>query len=899
MPRNLIQPVFAGILICLLIAACSSGSKMQPIPNELPPPEKAVSAPTEETPSTPTPPPEVVSPPLATPPQEVPSTITPPSEIVSSPATSLMNIAPSDALLVLQIKDVAEALALIEDSRAWQQLIEAPAWEMLWAAVEMQTEIRESHHLIKPGLSILSHVLGQEILLVVPKFRGILEISPTLLVQLNREDDLGEILSSALQVALANIPDTRAREYGGYSYLTTGPIGPNLRLSCGVIDDILIASLGEATIRKVIDLHRGESTESLANDTDFSQLISRFQGAATDKVTDFQTTFHIELGKILEFAELMYPMARSQLDEEMQPMADEAIKWLDLVESITSVSNLTKDGFIAQSYVEFNPNATSKNFLAMLQVPPTRHDSIKFAAADSGSYGATNLIDLPKLWGMAMGVIQSLPPEVSEQILGGLDTLQTQFGIDIEEDLLSWMGSEIAAVSSGDLSFLPRDGGNLGNITTVPDFLLLIQTTDSMKAAESLGRLADLLGMTLGAMVNWETMQYLETDIHTAQIPDAPVQPSYAVTDGYVLIATQPSSLKAALDCAKGNVKNLLTNPGFQELRAIAPEMVNSISYANPGKSLEKALDTFVQQFEAAVEEELSGSEDVDFAMIQPILHQSIGFVKEIVKTLVGQLRYTVKDGDGLRSFSFLKVQDLDASFTHQDSPEAQLARSLFIARGYEEKGMSNRSHAYLDRVLEIDPDHPEALMMKISLLESEGNEKRANWYRRKLGFPNESAWYIVGPFPNPDSEGFDTVYPPETGVDVEDTYETESGEVAWKKRRDDNRNDGFVNFKEMFEDTEWKVAYAWTTVTAPESGEVELRVGSDDDVKVWVNGTEVLINQVGRPATPDEDGVHVSLNQGPNQILVKVCNRELDWGFYLRFTDENQRPIKGLTYGN
>ena len=67
----------------------------------------------------------------------------------------------------------------------------------------------------------------------------------------------------------------------------------------------------------------------------------------------------------------------------------------------------------------------------------------------------------------------------------------------------------------------------------------------------------------------------------------------------------------------------------------------------------------------------------------------------------------------------------------------------------------------------------------------------------------------------------------------------------------------------------------------------------------MWVNGSEVLINQVGRAATPDEDRVHVSLNEGQNQILVKVCNRELDWGFYLRFTDENQRPIKDLTYGN
>ena len=134
--------------------------------------------------------------------------------------------------------------------------------------------------------------------------------------------------------------------------------------------------------------------------------------------------------------------------------------------------------------------------------------------------------------------------------------------------------------------------------------------------------------------------------------------------------------------------------------------------------------------------------------------------------------------------------------------------------------------------------------------------------------------------------------------VGLEATYETESGSVTWETHRDDNKDDGFVNLREMFEAAEWKVGYAWTTLTAPEAREVELRIGSDDDIKVWFNGIDVLTHQVERPAEPDQDRVNVSLQRGVNQILVKVCNREIDWGFYLRITDAGHRPIKGLIYG-
>jgi hypothetical protein len=126
-------------------------------------------------------------------------------------------------------------------------------------------------------------------------------------------------------------------------------------------------------------------------------------------------------------------------------------------------------------------------------------------------------------------------------------------------------------------------------------------------------------------------------------------------------------------------------------------------------------VDTVAELIPVMLERRVS---ETEFELIQLMLPATIDFVREIAKTFIGQIQYTVKDGDGLRSYSFLKVRDVDTTFEWADSPEAKSARLMLMARVYAEQGMPNRAHAYLDRVLAIDPNQQNALKMKIFLLE-------------------------------------------------------------------------------------------------------------------------------------------------------------------------------------
>ncbi|RKU21404.1 hypothetical protein C6500_06510 [Candidatus Poribacteria bacterium] len=61
----------------------------------------------------------------------------------------------------------------------------------------------------------------------------------------------------------------------------------------------------------------------------------------------------------------------------------------------------------------------------------------------------------------------------------------------------------------------------------------------------------------------------------------------------------------------------------------------------------------------------------------------------------------------------------------------------------------------------------------------------------------------------------------------------------------------------------------------------VAMGVGSDDAVKVWLNGKVVHVNNVDRRTTGIQDLFRVNLNAGNNLLLVKVSDHLWNWGMF------------------
>jgi D-arabinan exo alpha-(1,3)/(1,5)-arabinofuranosidase (non-reducing end) len=145
--------------------------------------------------------------------------------------------------------------------------------------------------------------------------------------------------------------------------------------------------------------------------------------------------------------------------------------------------------------------------------------------------------------------------------------------------------------------------------------------------------------------------------------------------------------------------------------------------------------------------------------------------------------------------------------------------------------------------------------------------------------------WDLVGPFPAADMDDLSTVYPPETETEPAKSYQGKNGAaVRWRTVRADGA--GYVRLDDLVKPNEQALVYAAAYVHSPDDREAALLLGSDDGVRVWVNGELVHTNPVYRAAEPDLDRVDVRLKKGWNKVLIKVLQGAGGWGYYARFAD-------------
>ncbi len=102
---------------------------------------------------------------------------------------------------------------------------------------------------------------------------------------------------------------------------------------------------------------------------------------------------------------------------------------------------------------------------------------------------------------------------------------------------------------------------------------------------------------------------------------------------------------------------------------------------------------------------------------------------------------------------------------------------------------------------------------------------------------------------------------------------------LTWEKIRS---KDGFVDMQTGIP-KDYTVGYAWTEFESPAATDAWLGLGSDDGVKLWLNGELVHDKWIRRSSRVDDDVVPLHLKKGANRILIKIQNATIDWSFMYR----------------
>ncbi|MBN1344068.1 MAG: HEAT repeat domain-containing protein [Phycisphaerae bacterium] len=90
-------------------------------------------------------------------------------------------------------------------------------------------------------------------------------------------------------------------------------------------------------------------------------------------------------------------------------------------------------------------------------------------------------------------------------------------------------------------------------------------------------------------------------------------------------------------------------------------------------------------------------------------------------------------------------------------------------------------------------------------------------------------------------------------------------------------------------------VVYLKTRVFSPKAQPVSLEIGSDDGIKLWINGAVVHANNAVRGMAPAQDRAKAELKEGWNDLMAKVTQHTLGCGLCLRITAADGSPIQGL----
>lgn len=164
--------------------------------------------------------------------------------------------------------------------------------------------------------------------------------------------------------------------------------------------------------------------------------------------------------------------------------------------------------------------------------------------------------------------------------------------------------------------------------------------------------------------------------------------------------------------------------------------------------------------------------------------------------------------------------------------------------------------------------------------------------------------WNVCASFDNVKGVGFDASYPPEQmfasgKLKLDGRYPGKDKEASWQELTT-KEADGSLDLNPVFEKEKGAVAYAFSTFNAVTESECEVRIGSPNACKVWLNGEEVISREVYHTGSQiDQYTAPVTLKAGQNEILVKLCQNEQndpwaqEWTFQMRFTDATGLAIQ------
>jgi len=316
---------------------------------------------------------------------------------------------------------------------------------------------------------------------------------------------------------------------------------------------VIVVQKKDAALLDTVARQAGNSSSSLANQDKFTRVVNKL---SSDRLVTAWADGHSLLA--LAKAQLKQQTGKARIDISGLPDIGSAAAELHAVES----------GAVANGLVE-TPGSTGGGDLNLTNNVP------------SDALGALTFWNLGGAFDTVLGAV------LQSNQLGAQDLqkFQQSLGLDIRQDVLSWMHGE-AVIAVGP----PTTG-------PTPDFALLVHATDQAKAQAAVTKIGSLLEQKLGVKLdqrpgpNGSTMYVFPAPIRTG------IQPAMALVGDKFILASSTDYLTRL---AKGN-------GGFDSSKSFK----DTLGSAEPGTQFQLVLQ--VDSIRQYVEGLLTGKSKQDY----------------------------------------------------------------------------------------------------------------------------------------------------------------------------------------------------------------------------------------------------------------------------------------------
>ncbi len=383
----------------------------------------------------------------------------------------------------------------------------------------------------------------------------------------------------------------------------------------------------------------------------------------------------------------------------------------------------------------------------MLHREPVEFAFDEYLPLNTGTYSAWNWFDFEAIWETAQNIAKDT--QVGSDAFHAVDEFQKNFGFSLEEDIFTWLGTEVGHV---------RPVMDLNSVVPINRMALMMKVKDQAQAKASLDKLVKTLVANFKLPITIERQDYRGRTIvsYSTVIPFMPVVPAWCM-DGDVLILTSHAALlRELLDVKDGIKPGIERNRHYRNLAELLELPANTVSFQDIEKEMSANREGLVR---LASMSELGQAINQDNEMLPFMIMDRVAYGLRLMQIYKAAGKHTQLDQDGIVSVKEVVKRDLssvpstDSMLRYKMSLGAKPVIEKFANSLYDQ-GESERAIRVYEILAEFYPENSSYLSTLADWYKEAGNlEDAMKVYDQAMNIMPDTEMLIAREQLDPDAD--------------------------------------------------------------------------------------------------------------------------------------------------